>query len=315
MAATFGGGGDARSLDFSQKFDLASAPDAAAATYVATQAEGKLKGMKRVAITNMCVQFVNAKSAAGQSRGGTRTYTRSIEGGIPGGLDLDKMQSVADAWYEQIEADLKAQGVELVPYEELAANDQFKKFAEKYETGVRQGVRSVDAGKGAAADESVVYVSPKGRPFATDCGTISPASTGTFVRMAYPLNAEFLTISAVVDMGQAKATGGLLKGASADIQYGQFLRAGDSQFQFVGKTGPGARIWLKQSIVPQQDPFTVGATQQGERTGSVDAASGAVTLNSSSSQAVGFNEDLYFKNATDHLNAMHRMFLQKMAGK
>ena len=316
-AITLGGGGDARALDKSQKFDFSAAPAATAGTYVATQAEGKLKGVKRVAITNMCVQFVNAKSASGFSGGATISYARSASGGIPGGLDPVRMQAVADGWLDAIEADLAALGIEVVPYEQLAANDLFRKFAAKYDSGIRVGARSDTNNQKGDTGETVVYVSPRGRPFAPDCGQISPASTGTFVRMAYPLNAEFLTVSALIDLGEAKSSGGLLRGARADIDYVQYLRAGDSQFQFVGKTGPGARLWLKQSIVPQENPFTLGDKSTSRATESRMALDGTVSTErtATTAQEIGFNEDLYYRNATESLTAMHRMFLQKFAGK
>jgi hypothetical protein len=315
QAATLGGGGDPRALDKSKKFDPAADPAAMAATYVATQAEGKLKGIKRVAITNMCVQFVNAKSAFGASSGATIAYTRQSEGEIPGGLDEARMQAVADGFLELVEADLKAAGIEVLPYEQLAANDLFQKFAAKYDRGIRMGVRKIDSGKGGQADETVVYVSPKGRPFATDCGTISPASTGTFVRMSYPLNAEFLTISAVVDMGSTLAKGGLLTGARAKVDFAQHLRAGDSQYQFVGKTGPGARVWLKQSIVPQQDPFKMGDTGPTVRSSEHDDLRNTTTRTESTGREVSLDADLYYRNAAESLAAMHRMFMSRIVQK
>jgi hypothetical protein len=128
-----------------------------------------------------------------------------------------------------------------------------------------------------------VYVSRKGRPNATDCGTISPASTGTFVRMAYPLNAEFLTI-----------------------------RAGDTQFQFVGKSSPGARIWLKQSVVPQQDPFRLTGEKSTERSKSFDDSTGVSTTEAKTTVTVACDEALYYDNALQHLNAVSAMFVQKM---
>lgn len=312
LGATLGGGGDPRALDPAQKFDLSADPGTAAATYVATQAEGKLKGIKRVAITNMCVQFVNSKSASGVSGAATRAYSRSAEGSIPGGLDVARMQAVADGWLEQIETDFKAAGIDVLPYEQLAANDLFQKFAAKYDKGVREGARSETNNSKGDTGETVVYVSPKGRPFATDCGTISPASTSTFVRMSYPLDAEFLTISAVVDLGRARASGGLLRGARAEVEFLQHVRAGDTQFQFIGKTGPGARVWLKQSVVPQQDPFSSSGDKKVERSGSYDVPSGTTTMTTSTSQAVGFDETLYYDNAAKYLTAVHRMFLKKM---
>jgi hypothetical protein len=313
-AFTLGGGGDPLPLDRTQKFDLAADPKSLAETYVATQAEGKLKNIKRIAITNMCVQFISGKEASGFSSGATRGYTRTASAAIPGGLDPAKMQAVADAWLEQMESDLKAAGYDILPYDQLATNDLFRDFAAKYESGIREGSRADNNNQKGSTGEAVVFVSPRGRPFAPDCGTISPASTGTFVRMSYPLDAEFLTISGVIDLGDAKATGGLLRGASASVEHVQYIRAGDSQFQFIGKMGPGARVWLKQSIVPARDPFSLGATST-ENTGSYDAATKTTTMTTTTAQAVGFDETLYYDNALTYLVAMHRMFLQKMSAR
>ncbi len=315
FAITLGGGGDVRPVDLSQTYDLSMAPEAAAATYVATQADGKLKGLKRIAISTVCVQFINAKSAVGQAGGISSTYTRSAEGGIPGGLDPVKMQAVADAYLERLEADLTAAGYEVVPYEELATNAMFQKLSAKYLRGITMRTRKLDLGKGTAGQENVVTVSPKDRPYAADCASISPSDTGSFVRLAYPLNAEMLTVSAVIDMGVPKASGGFLGRAAADVDYAQFVRGGDSQYQFVGKTGPGARIWLKQSIVPQQNPFTRGATTQGERTGDYNAGSGTTRTEQGSSVSISFNEALYYDNASQYIGAMHQLFMTKLAAK
>ncbi len=313
FAATLGGGGDPRALDLSQTFDFATSPAANTDTYVATQAEGKLKGITRVGIVNMCVQFVNSKVALGSSAGASISYTRSADGSIPGGLDAAKMQAVADAWLDQIESDFKAAGIEVLPYEQIASNDLFKKYAAKYEQGLRVATRSDTNNQKGKTGETAVYVSPKGRPFAIDCGTISPISTATFVRMSYPLNAEFVSISGVIDMGEAKSTGGLLRGARAEIDYAEFVRAGVSQFQFIGKTGPGTRLWLKQSIVPPQNPFQLGESQKNKMTKSTDELSGVTTRTQETAQSISFDEDLYFRNAGESLRAMHQMFLAKIA--
>src|SRR5512137_547276 len=316
VAMTLGGGGDARPLDPSQTFDFASNPVEAAGTYLATQAEGKLKGIKRVAITNFCVQFVYGKEAKASSSGAWAVYSQSASGAIPGGLDPGKMQAVADAYLDRIEADLRATGIEIVPYEELAANDLYQKFTAKYDTGIRVAVRETPAAKGGSIGEAVAFVSPRGRPFAPDCGTISPASTSTFVRMSYPLNAEFLTGSAVIDLGQASAGGKLFEQAKADMQLLEYLRAGESQYQFVGKMGPGARLWLKQSIVPQQNPFIVGAARKGETTKTTESnAAGTevtTTRSTETTRSVDFDEGLYYDNAARMLEAMHRIFMTKI---
>ena len=316
VAITLGGGGDARPLDPSQTFDFASDPATSAGTYLATQAEGKLKGIKRVAITNFCVQFVFGKEAQAASSGYWAVYSQTATGVIPGGLSPERMQAVADAYLDRIEADLRAAGIEVVPYEELAANDLYKKFTVKYDTGIRVVSRETPAAKGGSIGEVVAYVSPRGRPFAPDCGTISPASTSTFVRMSYPLNAEFLTGSAVIDLGQASAGGKFFEQAKADMQLVEYLRAGESQYQFVGKMGPGARLWLKQSIVPQQNPFIVGAAQTGNTTKTTETSAAGTevttTRSTETTRSVDFDEVLYYENASRMLEAMHRIFMTKI---
>lgn len=316
LAATLGGGGDPRPLDPSQTYDFATSPMAAADTYLATQADGKLKGIKRVAITNFCVQFVYGKEAQASSTGYWVQYTQTSTGAIPGGLDPARMQAVADAYLDRIESDLRAAGIDIVPYEELIANDLYAKFIAKYDTGIRIVHRETPAAKGGSIGEAVAYVSPRGRPFAPDCGTISPASTSTFVRMSYPLNAEFLTGSAVIDLGQASAGGKLFEQAKSDMKLVEYLRAGDSQYQFVGKTGPGARLWLKQSIVPLQNPFIVGEAEQGEATktteSNVAGTEVSTTRTTLTTRSVRFDEALYYENATKMLEAMHGIFMTKI---
>lgn len=316
LAITLGGGGDARPLDPSQTFDFAADPATAAGTYLATQADGKLKGIKRVAITNFCVQFVYGKEAQASSGGYWAQYSQTATGAIPGGLSAERMQAIADAYLDRIEADLRAAGIEVVPYEELAANDLYRKFTAKYDTGIRTAVRETPAAKGGMVGEAVAYVSPRGRPFAPDCGTISPASTGTFVRMSYPLNAEFLTGSAVIDIGQASAGGKLFEQAKADMQLLEYLRAGESQYQFVGKTGPGARLWLKQSIVPQQNPFIVGEPETGAATKTTETTAAGTevttTRSTETTRSVQFDEALYYDNAARMLEAMHRIFMTRI---
>ncbi len=114
-------GGGTRPLDPSQTFDCAAEPAAVADTHVATQAEGKLESIKRVAITNFCVQFVYSKEARGDSAGYWVEYSRTASGAIPGGLDPGRTRAMADTVLDRIEADLRAVGIDVVPYEELAA--------------------------------------------------------------------------------------------------------------------------------------------------------------------------------------------------
>ena len=65
-------------------------------------------------------------------------------------------------------------------------------------------------------------------------------SVGRFTLTEVGVQSGSCQEQAVVDMGSALAKGGLLTGARAKVDFAQHLRAGDSQYQFVGKTGPFA---------------------------------------------------------------------------
>ena len=85
----------------------------------------------------------------------------------------------------------------------------------------------------------------------------------------------------------------------------------------VGKMGPGARLWLKQSIVPQQNPFVVGVAQTGERTKTTETSAAGTevttTRSTETTRSVEFNESLYYDNAVKMLEAMHGIFMTKIA--
>ena len=131
-AVTLGSGGDARTVDLGQTFDLAGDRHAAAQTYVVTAGPGKFEKMRKVAILNFCTQFVYSKSARGTSSGANMFYQRSSDGGID--LDLARMTQISNDLYDQVEAGLRAAGLELVPFETLAANPAFQKFARAVNT-------------------------------------------------------------------------------------------------------------------------------------------------------------------------------------
>jgi hypothetical protein len=224
------------------------------------------------------------------------------------------MQALADACQDMREADLKAAGYEVVLYDELAAIAMFQKLSARYLRGITMRTRDLSLGKGTAGNKSVVTVNPKGRPYAADCASISPSDTIGFLRLSYPLHAELLTVAAVIDMGIPKASGGFLGRASADRQCAQFVRASDSQYQFIGKSGPGARIWLKQSIVPPQDPFTTGEKVAGDRSGQYNTGSGTTLSQRGSGTTIAFDERLYFDKAAGYLAAMHRLSMTRLTG-
>lgn len=95
------------------------------------------KSPKRVLIADFQVQFQTALNLEDEKKGG-----KMWRGGIKGdakaaltlvldGLDPDKLQELTDQLYAQYVADLKAQGFEIAPIEELWNHDVYQKSREK----------------------------------------------------------------------------------------------------------------------------------------------------------------------------------------
>jgi hypothetical protein len=309
QAITLGGGGDARAVDLGQTFNAASDPAAEAKTYVVTAGSGKFEKMKRVAILNFCSQFMYSKSALGASSGSSVTYTRASEGGIP--LDLEKMTAVADGLYDQVEAGLRASGLEVVPYETLSASPAYQKYARNYVTGPQE----VDVGgktdRNSAVEGRAVVISAKGRPFSTDCKVQSPGQTGDRIQLSYQLKDVYLlSVNTLVDFANATAKGGVLSGARANMNYGEFVVPGATQYHFTGIMQPMyVNVWLKQAVVAPDSPFAVGPAGEKtvEREASLDGSQGSRTTTTTSD--VGFDADLYYSNAASMLSAVNEMFL------
>jgi len=308
-AITLGGGGDARQVDLSQTYDLAADPASAAQTYVTTAGGGKFAKMKRVAILNFCTQFMYSKSALGTSSGASMAYTRASEGGIP--LDLEKMTAVADGLYDQLESSLKAAGLEVVPYETLAAAPAFQKYARNFVTGPHEVEVGGKEDRNTSTSGSAVVISAKGRPFSLDCRVQSPSQTGDRIQMSYQLkDVDLLSVNTLVDFANAKAKGGFWSGAKADLQYGEFIVPGATQYHFTGIMQPlYVNVWLKQAVVSAKSPFAVGEMERSgvEREASPDGSSGSMTVKSAAD--VAFNQDLYYANAADYLKAVNDMFI------
>ncbi len=116
-------------------------------------AEGKaLKDVKKVAVPLFSVEFVIADAqraetsgfAAGGRASSTLAYTLK-------GVDEADFQAITTTLYERFLADLKSAGIEVVPYEQVAALPSFKKLAAG---GVPSPIKS----------DSVITVAPPGMP-------------------------------------------------------------------------------------------------------------------------------------------------------
>jgi hypothetical protein len=313
---TLGGGGDAKSVDLSQTFDLAANPASAAASYIV--ATGKAKNVQKVALASFCVGVVYGKGVTGSSSGGTFSLSKTALAGFPGGVPSGRLQAAADAMYDQFEADLRAAGYEVVPYEQLAAAPSFQKFASKFATAPIEVEEEVDLGKGKSGGNLLVVFSPKNHPFQKDCRLESPSTMSSKVRLSYEKDIAGITLASVkvtMDFAQAIAGGGFLQGAKADMKYGEYFPPGasDNSVQFMNNSGFGT-YWLKQAIVAAQNPFKEGGTGAVKRSGDYDAASGRTTTTTEQSTTIDADHELYGANAESHMKALSAMYVAALKG-
>lgn len=316
LPITIGGGGDPKPVDLSQTFDLSASPAAAAATYIV--ANGKPKNVTKVGIASFCVAVVYGKGVSGSSSGATLGFTKTALAGFPGGVPTGRVLAAADAMYDQFEADLKAAGIEVVPYEQLAAIPAFQKFASKMVTGAELAKQDLDLGKGKSGTNLLLLVSPKSRPFLKDCRQESPGTMTSKVKLAYDKDMAGITLATVavmIDFAKPIAGGGFFQGAKADLDFGQFLPASrtDNTATFINNTGT-VTYWLKQSIVAADNPFRVGGTGAVKRSGEYNELSGESTTTTEQQTTIDADHELWGTNAESHMKALGAMYVASLKG-
>ncbi|MEQ1800814.1 MAG: hypothetical protein ABL989_02760 [Gammaproteobacteria bacterium] len=310
---TIGGGGDAREVDLAATYDLAAAPATTAPTYIV--ARGTPKNVAKVAIVSFCVGIVDARSVGGSSG----PYSASASSPFPGTLDPQRLGEVANGYREQLVADLRAAGIEVLEHEDLAARPTYQKLAAKMTTDGFETVDSYELGKGTWANNRVQVISPGARPALKDCRKLTPGTQMSFAKAMYEKDMDGITMlsaNVTLDFAKAKAAGGFFRGAKADLEYGQYVAPGidSTSFQFAGKSG-GGTLWLKQAIVAAQNPFAEGG--KGEKTTDVkmdneydpDSSS---TRTTSQSTAVSADMDLWYSNAAGELKALSGMLAETL---
>lgn len=88
-----------------------------------------LAGVKRVAIPTFIVHFVRDQGiersggSFGMFQGQSATYFTQVRG-----IEAEQLHAVADALYEQLVAELKGAGIEVVPIAEMDANSDFQEI-------------------------------------------------------------------------------------------------------------------------------------------------------------------------------------------
>jgi len=314
LTFTIGGGGDPRDVDFGQTFDLAADRTAAAETYIV--ARGTPKGIKRVAIGSFCVGAVYGKSAAGNSSGGTLSFSTSVVGGFPGGLQASEFLESAEIVREYLETRLKAAGIEVVPQERLAEIPAYQKFAESLVTEPQDDGEDLKMGKGSSARQLTWVFSPGKRPFIKDCRRGSYASTMAMVRLITDKDMagiNVMSVAVTMDFALAQAAGGFFSGAKADLKYGQHLSPGVTNNTMTLFGEGGGTLWLKQAIVPAKNPFTEGGKGEIKRKGEYDYLKGTSTTTTTQNSTIDADHELWISNANAHMKALVDMYVAALA--
>lgn len=313
FAITIGGGGDAREVDLAKTYDLAANPATTAPTYIV--ARGKPKNVAKVAIVSLCVGVVDGRSVGGSSG----PYSVSSSSPFPGTLDPRRLAEVATGYREQLVADLRAAGFEVLEHEDLAGRPAYQKLAAKMTTDGFEAVDSYELGKGTWANNRILVFSPGALPAFKDCRALTPGTQMGLAKAIYEKDLDGVTLLAAnvtLDFAKAKAAGGFFRGAKADLDYGQYVAPGidNTSFQFTGKSG-GGTLWLKEAIVAAQNPFAEGET--GEKTTDVKMDNeydpeSASTRTTSQSTALSADMDLWYANAAGELKALSGMLAETL---
>lgn len=312
-AITLGGGGDPVPVDLTKTFDAAADPASAAKTFIV--ARGQPKNVTRIGIASFCVGVVVGRSAQGSSSGATMLFSQKVVSGLPGGVPVAGLLAAADAAYDRFEADLKAAGIEVVPYEELAARPSFQKFASKLGTEPVLVQEDEEYAKNKSGMKQVVVFSPKKRPFMKDCRNFAPSTIGTMVRLGFEQDIRGTALASVnltIDFATADAPGGLFGGSKVDLKYGQYLAPGINNASLaVWNGGAPGTLWLKQAIVPAQNPFKEGGKGEVKRETKIDNEYdpfSSYTRSTTQSTTVDVDQDLWARNADAHMKALMAMF-------
>lgn len=314
QALTIGGGGDPRDVDFAQTFDLAADRGTAAETYIV--ARGTPKGIKRVAIGSFCVGAVYGKSAAGSSSGATLGFSKSVVAGFPGGLPAGEFLQVAEDMRQYLESRLTAAGIEVVPQERLTAMPSYQKFAEVLTTEPQDVGEDLKMGKGASARQQTLVFSPGKRPFLNDCR--QPGYTSSMALMRWVTDKDMaginvMTVAVTMDFAKATAAGGFFSGAKADLKYGQHLSPGVTNNTLTLFGDGGGTLWLKQAIVPTQNPFAEGGKGEVKRTGEYDSLRGTSSTTTTQNTSIDADHELWVRNANAHMKALVDMYVAALA--
>ena len=250
-------------------FDPAGDPAQQAATFLKGSKLEALGGAKRVAISQFRVEFmVENKGSASSSSSAGWTSSRSDIKLV--GVSDEMRQSITDQLYDRLVKELTDAGVEVVPYEALSADENYKSMERVFKR--TQEPVGMQAGKS-------VFVGPHGMPYYMTnddkhlglgalmggMSTVQPQNIEP--RIAESLQATVLRVTMSVKFADMKSSGGMFHMGSS-VQTGEALAwvPDQTQFLFVTPDSGKARVVLAKTIMMPNDALTLkDITTKGEK--------------------------------------------------
>jgi hypothetical protein len=235
-------------------FDPAAEPAALAAAFLKVDKPKALAGISTVAISNFRVEFAVENNGKAQSSG-TQGATSVKADILLQGIDDPTRQAIADQLYDGFVADLTAAGIQVVPYETLAANAEYQtlapRFKKSYEPVGTQLGKSVFVGPHAMPvyftndDRHLGLGAAFGSLNTTQPQNIEPA-------IARSLNAAILRVGMNIQFAAQKSSGGMFRSGSSiesDTRLAFFPET--TQILVVSPAAGKSRITLEHPVALQ----------------------------------------------------------------
>lgn len=260
-------------------FDPAGDPAQQAATFLKGSKLQALGGAKRVAISQFRVEYMveNSGKATSSSSAGWTSSSSEI---TLVGISDEMRQAITDQLYDRLVQELTDAGVEVVPYETLSADENYKSMERVFKR--TQEPVGMQAGKS-------VFVAPHGMPYYMTnddkhlglgallggMSTVQPQNIEP--RIAESLQATVLRATMSVKFADVKKSGGMFRmGSSVDTKEALAWVPEQTQFLFVTPDNGTARITLEKTIMMPNDVLTLReTTTRGEK--ATQAAANVIT--------------------------------------
>ncbi|MBP6901806.1 MAG: hypothetical protein KBC73_17045 [Burkholderiaceae bacterium] len=262
-----------------------------------------LDGVKRVAITQVVLQFIDRQdgSAVSGGFGGGASAKAAVRLAGPG---AEQYQRITEAVYQELLRTVQAAGLELVPHEQLAAQPDWAKLKEAGKPSPVEDEKFSGYGGWvySPADLPVVFDSddeesfmqsnrdpdPRGeqyRSMGSLLGGNSTAARWAEWGLAKALDAHLLKLRITVPLAIVKTSGGILSGgASVKVEPLPRLARDVTRFTF-RREREAARLRLDRHLLLPADLLSVETVaKSADNTGGIGRALGLLGSNSAAGE-------------------------------